>query len=84
MLIQKLIGEAISRRHALGMTQEQLARRSGVSRRTIIAMEAGETDIGISRLVRVLDAMDLALAIIPRAGRPTESQLRDVFKEDDE
>jgi predicted transcriptional regulator len=84
MDIRSLISEVTSRRRALALTQDELSRRSGVSRRTIIAMEAGQTDIGISRLARLLDAMDLALAVVPRASRPTESQLRDIFKDDDE
>ena len=84
MNIRSLIAEVTRRRRALALTQDELSRRSGVSRRTIIAMEAGETDIGISRLARLLDAMDLALAVVPRTSRPTESQLRDIFKDDDE
>ena len=84
MDIRSLIAEVTRRRRALALTQDELSRRSGVSRRTIIAMEAGQTDIGISRLARLLDAMDLALAVVPRTSRPTESQLRDIFKDDDE
>ena len=74
----------IRNRRQLGLTQDELSKRSGVSRRTIIAFEAGETDIGISRVVRLLDAMDLALTVVPRARRPTESQLRALFGDDDE
>lgn len=73
-----------SRRREIGLTQSEVARRSGVSRRTIIAMENNDTEIGLARLIRILQALDLAITIAPGSGRPTESQLLDIFGDDDE
>ena len=84
MDIRTLLSTIANRRKQLGLTQIDLARRAGVSRRTIISLEAGQTDIGILRLARIVDVMDLAIAFAPRASRPTESQLSEIFKDDDE
>lgn len=72
------------RRRELGLTQAELARRANVSRRTIIAFEGGESDIGLQRLMRMLLALDLTLHLRDGIGRPNESELRSLFKDDDE
>ncbi|GAA4021114.1 helix-turn-helix transcriptional regulator [Actimicrobium antarcticum] len=81
---QQIIALLIARRRELKITQEELARRAGVNRRTIYAIEAGTSDVGLRRLLRVLMALDLSMSITPGIGRPTESQLAEFFKEDDE
>lgn len=49
-----------------GFTQRELAERSGVSRRTIQAIEAGDTLPRIEALRKVLEALDHTLEITPR------------------
>lgn len=78
MLALKEIGAKIAEaRRPAGLTQAQLARRSGVSRATVDALENGRIgDIGYSRLVRILSSVghELALRRIA-AGRPTLEDL---------
>lgn len=45
-------------RQERGLSQAALAERSGISRRTIINLEAGEANISLSGLDRVADALD--------------------------
>lgn len=49
-----------------GITQRDLAERSGVSRRTIQAIEAGDTLPRIEALTSILEAMDHTLEITPK------------------
>jgi len=49
-----------------GFTQRELAERSGVSRRTIQAIEAGDTLPRIEALRKVLEALDHTLEITPK------------------
>lgn len=49
-----------------GFTQRELAERSGVSRRTIQAIEAGDTHPRIGALTSILEALDHTLEIIPK------------------
>jgi transcriptional regulator with XRE-family HTH domain len=64
-----------------GLRQVDLADKAGLSRATIDALENGRaSDIGVSRLCRVLSVLGLELSIIPAANRrPT---LDDLMKED--
>jgi len=53
-----------SLRIARGMTQAALAESAGVSRRSLISLEAGKTSgMEIGLLMRVLDALDASLYI---------------------
>lgn len=49
-----------------GFTQRELAERSGVSRRTIQAIEAGDTLPRIEALRKVLEVLDHTLEITPK------------------
>ena len=47
------------------MTQEELSRKSGVSRTTIVAIENGEEkDVKISTLLKLANALDTTVAAI--------------------
>ncbi len=54
------------RREVLGMTQEKLAEKSGVSRATIAALESGsaETATTTSTLIKLAEALDCKVADI--------------------
>lgn len=84
MNADEIVAAIISRRKMLGLTQEQLAQRGRVSRRTVVALEAGQHDIGIRKLLRLLDSTGLTLSVKEGGGRPMESELRTLFSDDDE
>lgn len=59
------------------LSQEELARPLGMSRATISAIEGGRCEeIGISKVVALLDMVGLELTVAPRKGRPTIDDLR--------
>jgi len=51
------------RRTDLGLSQQELARRAGVSRKWIYEFEAGKPSAEIGHVIRVLDALDLRLDV---------------------
>lgn len=54
------------RRLALGLSQQALAERVGVSRQWIVEVERGKDRAEVGRLLRVLNVLDLALRVEPR------------------
>ncbi|MCB2154146.1 helix-turn-helix domain-containing protein [bacterium] len=53
------LGEALrARRVELGMTQYELARRCGMHRTYVAAVERGERNISILTLLRITDALE--------------------------
>ncbi len=80
----EIIAAIVKRRKQLGLTQAQLVARAGISRRTLVAIESGKHDIGIRKLMRLLDSIGLTLSLKEGKDRPGESELRDLFKEEDE
>lgn len=78
------IGNRIStKRKELRLTQQELADRASVSRRTLIELEHGRNDLCVRRLLRILDSLGLQLDVRPASSRPTEDQLREIFAEED-
>jgi HTH-type transcriptional regulator / antitoxin HipB len=51
------------RRTDLGMTQAELAKRTGVSRKWIYEFEAGKPTAELGLLLRVLDALSLGIEL---------------------
>jgi len=51
------------RRRGLGLTQDELSDLSGVSRRTISALENGKDSIQLDRLTAVLAVLGLMLEV---------------------
>ncbi len=75
-------GEKIAeRRRELKLSQTELARRAGVSRATLDALENGRAgEAGFSKVTRLLTALGLELALRKASGqRPT---LDDLMRED--
>jgi y4mF family transcriptional regulator len=54
---------AKARRRGLGLTQDELSDLSGVSRRTISALENGKDSIQLDRLTAVLAILGLTLEV---------------------
>lgn len=67
-----LMGALIrARRRELGLSQTRLAARTGVSKSTVSMLELGFADKQLEHVVRLLEAMDLELAVRPRrSGDP--------------
>lgn len=60
------------------ITQSQLAKDLGMSRTTISQIEAGIVqDIGVRKLIRVLEYLSLELRVRPAGMPPTLDELRD-------
>jgi len=54
-------------RHAAGLSQTVLAEKSGVSRRMLVAIEAGEKNVSLSTLDRVAEALGAAFSDLIQA-----------------
>ena len=64
MVTDEELGRTIaSRRKALRLGQEELAELAGVSVRFLRAVEHGKTSVRLDKLVDVLDALGLELAL---------------------
>jgi transcriptional regulator with XRE-family HTH domain len=57
-----------------GLTQTQLADRSGVSRDTLVRLEGGDGGVSVENLLRVLRALGV-LDSIPKALDPYETDI---------
>jgi len=72
------LGHQVARaRRERGHSQTELAAAAGLSRQTVSALERGELgDLGLRKVLRLLDALDLTL-VLRRAGhRLTLDDLR--------
>ena len=54
-------------RHAADLSQTALAEKSGVSRRMLVAIEAGEKNVSLSTLDRVAEALEVAFSDLIQA-----------------
>src|SRR4051795_12654495 len=71
-----VVNEQIGRRGrehrtARGWTLDELADRSGVSRRMVINIEHGEGNPSIATLLRISDALGIGLPVLVDVGRPS-------------
>ncbi len=66
--IRDLAATVRGRRADLGLSQADLASRAGISRKWIYEFEAGKSTAGIGTLLRVFDALGLALDVNPNVG----------------
>ena len=72
------IGKQVAKaRQDRQLTQGRLAELAGLSRATVDALEnARKSDIGVSRLIRILDVLGLELVVRPATQqRPTLEEL---------
>jgi HTH-type transcriptional regulator/antitoxin HipB len=63
--IHDLAAALRGRRTDLGMSQAELAKRTGVSRKWIYEFEAGKPTAEFGLLLRVLDALGLGIELTP-------------------
>lgn len=67
-----------SLRQQHGTSQQKMAEHLGISRATINALENGRSgDIGIKKVMKVLDYLGKELAIRDKSPFPTLEELRD-------
>jgi transcriptional regulator with XRE-family HTH domain len=66
-------------RHGAGLSQMALSERSGVSRRMLVAIEAGERNVSLATLDRVAEALDVAFSdLIQAPGLSDSSRINEV------
>jgi transcriptional regulator with XRE-family HTH domain len=72
------------RRKGLKLTQAELARKGGISRATLDALENGRTgELGFSKVTRLLAALGLELTVQPASSRrPTLDELLEEDRND--
>ncbi len=72
------IGENIrSARKGAALSQAEIARRLGMSRATISAIESGNVvEIGIRKVMALCTLLGLELEVVARRSRPTLTELR--------
>ena len=74
VLVNELIGGRVRQhRSARGWTLDELADRSGVSRRMLITIEHGEGNPSIATLLRISDALGVGLPVLVDVERPRAS-----------
>lgn len=61
---------ARGRRLSLGLSQEELARRAGVSRQWLGMFERGKRTAELGLAIRLLDTLELELEVRPRDSAP--------------
>jgi transcriptional regulator with XRE-family HTH domain len=70
-VVNELIGRRVRQhRGARGWTLDELAERSGVSRRMVISIEHGEGNPSIATLLRISDALGVGLPVLVDVERP--------------
>ena len=72
--IRDLAAVVRGRRADLGLSQAELARRARVSRQWVNEFEGGKSTAELGLVLRVLDALDLRLAIDERRGDTPPTQ----------
>jgi transcriptional regulator with XRE-family HTH domain len=60
-------------RHAADMSQTALSEKSGVSRRMLVAIEAGEKNVSLATLDRVAEALEVAFSDLIQAPDERDS-----------
>ena len=77
-VLVRSIGEAAAqvrgRRLQLRLSQDGLAQRAGVSRKWVYEFEAGKPHAELGHLLRVLDALDLQLDVLPRSASSASAE----------
>jgi len=69
------------RRVARGQSQAELAVLAGVSRKWLVDLEAGKSSVEMGLILRVFDALDLALAADDAIEDPSATMLDDLLLE---
>jgi transcriptional regulator with XRE-family HTH domain len=84
LTLSSIAARIAARRKALGMSQAALAKRAGIGRSTLDALENGRLgELGFSKILRLLSALGLELQLQEAAGRrPTLDELLEEDRND--
>lgn len=66
------------RRHDLGLSQEKLAQRAGVTRQWLVRFEHGNPDVSLSKMFAVFDELGLSVRADPTGSRGSEGSAPNV------
>ncbi len=67
---ETLGGQVRAARVRARLSQDELAALASISRRPIYLLESGRGAVRLDTLVRILDALGMALQIVPKGPRP--------------
>jgi transcriptional regulator with XRE-family HTH domain len=82
-IILRVSSQSILRgaRRARGISQRELARRTGIAQPTIARIEAGSADPRLATLERLLEACGYVIEAAPRPGEGVDrSQMRELLR----
>ncbi|TLD69810.1 helix-turn-helix transcriptional regulator [Phragmitibacter flavus] len=77
-LLQELGARLMAVRLGRNLTQAQLAREAGVSKRTLERLEAGEVAVQLTGLIRVLRVLDLLEGLNQLVPEPVASPMEEL------
>lgn len=76
--LKKIGNQVREARRAQGLTQAALAAELGISRTTLSLLESGLVqDLGIRKVIRILDRLGLELTTRPAGAPPTLEEIRE-------
>jgi transcriptional regulator with XRE-family HTH domain len=76
--LKKIGNQVRDARKAQGLTQAALAAELGISRTTLSLLESGQVqDLGIRKVIRILDRLGLELTTRPAGAPPTLEEIRE-------
>ena len=78
LISQRLGAQLRQRRLNRGLTQANLAEWAGLTRQKIIAVERGDSRVGMAAYARALAALDCELTVVP-ATLPTLDEIQGLF-----
>lgn len=64
--VRELGASIRSNRSARHLSQTDLAKRAGVSRKWVSELESGKSTVEVGLVLQVLDALDLDIRLVPR------------------
>lgn len=84
LTLSSIAARIAARRKALGISQAALAKRAGIGRSTLDALENGRLgELGLSKILRLLSALGLEFQLQDAAGhRPTLDELLEEDRND--
>ena len=77
--MRQLCASALGRRAELGLSQDAVATRAGVSRKWLSDFESGKTTVEAGKVLDVLDILGLRLSLAPRDAADLPEDLDDVL-----
>lgn len=69
-VLAHVAGNLRALRAAAGLSQAEVAARSGISRRMLVGLEAGDTNVSLAKLSRVAEALGVSFARLVREPGP--------------